>query len=337
MKTHLTGKAAAANDGSISTDLATARTSTAKAIDPALIDLLKDYKERHGLNNDQLGRRIGNNGTYVSRAFTGTFTGDVASFEEGAKLMLQTEVESRRNDIEAVEHGFLVEPMAEFLNTTKHSRSIGVAWCDPGKGKSKALEIYKKKDKLCVHVTLTMHMSGWRALRDAILEAIPNKKKMSHESWDQWLIRTFSGTGRLLILDNGHLATLGARHWLCYDWHDATRCPVALIGNERIVQLWKKDPQHESRVGVAYEVKPKQKPAETVQTMTQLYLPQAAQDEDLKGLAVQILKGKGACRAVEKHFLIAGDLLGRYPEKYTPRTALCAANKVLLTDVNLAA
>lgn len=329
-----TGKAAAANDDSISTDLAAPRS---RQIDSTLIDLLRDYKERHELSNDQLGRRMGSNGTYVSRAFTGTFTGEVESFESAAREMLRNEVEARRSNTAIIDHGFLVEPMAAFLDTTKHSKSIGVAWCDPGKGKSKALEIYRRKDKLCVMVTVQMHMSGWRALRDAILEQIPNKKRVKNESWDKWIVRTFSGTGRLLIIDNAHLLTAGARHWLAYDWHDGTECPVALIGNDEIVHAWKKNAQHESRVGVAYEVKPRQKPADTVESMLHLHLPQAEGDAEVKSLTVQILKSKGACRALEKHLLIAADLIASNPGRYDPKSALVAANAVLLTDVRLAA
>ena len=143
---------------------------------------------------DELGKRMKSSGTYVSRAFTGTFTGDAAAFEDAAREMLRNEVEARRANETLVEHGFLVEPMADFLNTTKHSRSIGVVWCDPGKGKSKALEVYRRKDKLCVMVTATKHMSGWRALRDAILDELPTKRRLNGESWDKWIVRNFRDT-----------------------------------------------------------------------------------------------------------------------------------------------
>jgi DNA transposition AAA+ family ATPase len=276
-------------------------------------------------------------GTYISRAFTNTFTGDVTTFEDAAREMLRNEFEARRANETVIEHGFLVEPMADFLNTTKHSHSIGVVWCDPGKGKSKALEVYRRKDKLCVLVTATKHMSGWRALRDAILDELPNKRRLNGESWDKWIVRNFRDTGRLLIIDNAHLLTAGARHWLAYDWHDETKCPVALIGNEEIVRDWKKNAQHESRVGVAYEVKPKQRPNDTVHSLISLHLPAAAEDAAVHSLAVQILRSKGACRAVEKHLLIAADLVKNNPDRYDASTALRAANNVLLTDVRLAA
>ena len=132
--TYLTGKAGAANDDSIKSDLV----PKIRAIDPALIELLKQYKNRHDLNNESLGRRMNTSGTYISRAFTDAFTGDTAAFETSAREMLRNEVEARRANQTICDHGFLVEPMADFLNTTKHSKSIGVAWCDPGKGKSKS-------------------------------------------------------------------------------------------------------------------------------------------------------------------------------------------------------
>lgn len=332
-KNHLIGKAGAANDESIKSDLV----PKIRAIDPALIELLKQYKNRHDLNNEALGRRMNTSGTYISRAFTDSFTGDPAAFEASAREMLRNEAEARRANQTICDHGFLVEPMADFLNTTKHSKSIGVAWCDPGKGKSKALESYRRKDKLCILVTAQMHMSGWRALRDEILNEIPNKKRLKGESWDKWIIRSFRDSGRLLIIDNAHLLTNGTRHWLAYDWHDATGCPVALIGNDKIVHDWKRDAQHESRVGVAYEVTPRQKPGATIESMIRLHLPQAEEDQEFRDLAVKIIKAKGACRSVEKHFLIAADLLNSEGSVYTPSDALKAANQVLLTDLKLAA
>ena len=325
---HLTGKAAAAND-------ADAASISTRSIDAEIVSLLKLYKQRHDISENELGKRLKSNGTYVNRAFNGTFGGDVEAFEAAAKALLESELSSRSHNTQLVDHGFLVEPMRDFFDTVQHSQSIGVAWCAPGKGKSKGMDVYAAKHPRCIVVTAIPSMSGWRALRDAVLDAVPGKRRMASESWDKWIKRNFKGSGILLILDNAHLLSTYARHWLAYEWHDQTGCPVALIGNQEIVRQWSANEQHKSRVGVAYEITPRAKPSDTAINLLKLHLPAGANDEETRHLAVQILKSGGACRAVEKHALVAADLMKS--GNYTPAEAFRAANGVLLSEVRLAA
>ena len=331
MKDKPHGKAAAANDYSA------APSARIKDLDPALIELLGQYKDRHGLSNDQLGKRLGYNATYCVRAFGGNFTGDADAFQAAARKLLDDEFQSRHKVEALSEHGFMVEPVREFLDSVRVSKSIGVTWGPPGKGKSKALEVYRRHDPLCIMVTACKSMSGWRGLRDAVLAAVPNKRRLKGESWDEWLVRNFRGTGRLLIVDNAHLLTASARHWIAYDWHDYSRidCPAALVGNEEIIASWSRNDQHKSRVGVAYEVKSKQRATDTARELVRLYLPGSEGDTEAVGLATAILKSGGACRAVEKHLLIAADLVKA--GHCRAAEAIKAANGLLLTDVRLAA
>lgn len=326
-----TGKAAAANDDS-------AQVTNSKELDPALMELLKQYKERHALSNEALGKRLGYNGTYCVRAFGGKFEGDSEGFQQAVRKLIDDEFQMRLKPEELCESGFMVKPMTDFLNNTRTSRSIGMAWSAPGKGKSKALEISRRKDPLCILVTVCKSMGGWRGLRDAVLEAVPNKRRLRGESWDQWMTRTFKGSGRLLVIDNAELLTTSARDWIAFDWHDFTKidCPVALVANEEIVAQWKKNEKHWSRVGVAYEIKSTQKATDTARELVRLYMPGSEGDEEAVSLTTTVLKSGGACRAAEKHLLLAADLI-KGAERYTPGSAIRAANTLLLTSVNLAA
>lgn len=330
MSTHLTGKAAA-NDKD-----AAEVSEEFRVIDPELIQLLKSYLTRNDITQAEMGRRMKINGSYISRAFSAKFLGDPSEFVAAAKALLDAELNQRAQNNTLQDHGFLVEPMREFFDTVQGSHSIGVAWCDPGNGKTKGLEVYCKKNPRTIVVTALTSMSGWRALRNAVLDACPTKRRMASESWDHWIKRSFTGSGILLIIDNAHLLSKYARHWLAYDWHDQTGCPVALVGNEEIVKQWKADAQHKSRVGVAYEIQPKTVPNEMVRDLIKLHLPAAIGDEETRRLAVQVLKSGGRCRAVEKHALVASDLLktGRYD---SPADAFRAANTLLLSDVKLVA
>lgn len=310
-----------------------------KELDEVLVDLLKDYKSRHGLSNDDLGSRLGCNGTYVSRALNNVFEGDVEAFQAAARRLLDDEFNQRHKPEELCTKGFMVEAMSEFLNSVRVSKSIGVAHGEPGKGKSKALEVHRRNDPLCIVVTAEVGMGGWRGLRDAILAALPNKRRMRGETWAAWLVRNLKGSGRLLAIDNAELLTSGARKWVAFNWHASEKidCPVALIGNEELMPQWSAIEKLKSRVGLSYELESEQTATDTAREMLRLHIPGSERDDEAVQLATKILKGGGACRAVEKHLLIAADLLDKRPDKYTTADAIRAANSMLLTDVKLAA
>lgn len=316
-----------------------AKTPKVKELDSVLIELLKEYKTRHGLSNDDLGKRLGCNGTYISRAFNGVFEGDAEGFQDAVRKILQNEFNEKHKPEELCNSGFMVEPMREFLNSVRVSKSIGVAHGLPGKGKTKALEVHRREDPLCIVVTVDVGMGGWRGLRDAVLAAIPNKRKLRGESWSEWLVRNLKGSGRLLAIDNAELLTMGARKWVAFTWNAPEKidCPVALIGNEELMPQWEKIEKLKSRVGLSYELQSEQKASDTAREMLRLYLPGAQTDNEAVKLATAILRGGGACRAVEKHLLIAADLIKSRPDKYTPVSAIQTANTMLLTDVKLAA
>lgn len=315
-----------------------------KELDAALIALLKQYKERHGLGNDELGNRLHFNGTYVSRAFSGKFEGDAQGFERAVRDLLNAETAARVTNTELLKTGFMVEPMKAFLDSVRNSRNIGVTWSDPGMGKSDALDVYAADNSLCTKVTLEKHANSWQAVRDSILEAIPDKRRIKSslrsralESWDSWLKRNFVASGHLLIIDNAHLMTAGARHWVAYDWHDVIKCPVALIGNEEIEADWRKNAQHKTRVGLCCPMESQAKVTDTVKAMMKLHLQPAEEDKESLELGKQILKGDGSLRLLKNHLLIASDLIKAKPKDYTPASAIVAANGMLLTDVDLAA
>ena len=85
--TNPTGKAAAANDG----DQAARDSSSKELRNEALAERLFSFQKRNNLSDDQLGRKLGNSGTYVSRFRKNEFQGDLASFEARAEQRLLRE------------------------------------------------------------------------------------------------------------------------------------------------------------------------------------------------------------------------------------------------------
>lgn len=321
----INGKLAAANDSSF-------------ALDAALIAALREFQREKNLSQEQLARRLGLSATYVSRAFAGKFAGDVPDFERRVEALLNSESASGPGvaSVELAQSGFMVEPMTKFLFTVSSTRDIGIAWSPAGRGKTCGVAVYTGKHPLAVSITALKSLSGWRSVRDAVLAALPVKRRAKNETWNAFLVRTFRASGRLLIIDNAHLLTESARQWLAYDWHEQTGCGLALVGNPEIVDQWKRNDQHHSRVGLALEVRPEASPSATARALLELVLPVAAHDKESLEIAARIVKARGAGRALRKHALLAKQLLESGAAD-TPAAALKQANSLLLSDVKLAA
>lgn len=325
MSTTHHGKAAAAND-------------TTATIDEALLKALQSFQKEKGLSQNQLARRLGVSPAYVSLAMKQKFPGDIPAFEARIESLLAGEAANEREvvNVTLCSKGFLVEPMRQFLFSVQHTRDIGVAWNGAGNGKTCAIAVYLQNNPLAVCVTALKSLSGWRSIRDALLAALPVKRRAKNETWNEFLRRTFRGSERLLIVDNAHLLTESARQWLAYDWHEQTGCGLALVGNEIIVNQWKANDQQLSRVGLAMELKAASAPKDNAREILAQFMPEAADDAESLALAARLMKERGAGRAVRKHAALAHELYDAKAAE-TPAAALKLANTMLLSDVKLAA
>lgn len=320
-----TGKAAAAND------------KTA-ALDAQLMDALRAHQKERGLSQAQLAKQLGISPAYVTLAYQGKFPGDAAAFERRVEALLDGEAQNAREvvNVSLCERGFLVEAMRQFLFSVEHTQDIGVAWNAAGNGKTCAIAVYANAHPSAVVVTALKSLSGWRSIRDALLSALPMKRRGKGESWNKFLLRTFRGSRRLLIVDNAHLLTESARQWLAYDWHEQTGCGLALVGNEVIKEQWRANDQHLSRVGIALELPAAHDAKADAREILAQFMPEAAKDADALAIAARLMKARGAGRAVRKHASLAHELLA---SKAAPdaAAALKLANSMLLSDVRLAA
>jgi DNA transposition AAA+ family ATPase len=340
-----TGKAAAAADGEQAALDATPKgpgrpKAVPQKINESVLNGLRDYMDRQAeargrFTQADLAVKLGYSTTYVSRAFSGQFNGVVKDFESRALQLIEGEKKRRVDNTGLIREGFLVEPMRAFLDTVRLTEDIGVGWNPAGKGKTKGIHVYMEQNPLTIYVEASVSFSGWRTVRGAVLDQLSNKRLTAGESWDLFLQRKFTDSGYLLIIDNAHLLTQSARRWIAYDWHDKTHCPVALIGNPEIVQQWRADDQLFSRVGLARQIKPDCKAADTAAAMINLFMPDAGGDKDLLKLATAVVQAKGACRALRKHLLLAREIAktGRYAN---PAACFRAAHCQLLSTFKFA-
>lgn len=316
------GKAAAAGDPE--TAARDAECAARKDLrDPQLVQRLRDYQQRHQLTDstkdqETLARRMGSSSTYVYRYLAGTFLGDLGKFEARVRDFLDGEVLTVDGNQELVAEDFVIPSMFAFLRQVQSHGYIGVGHGPAGRGKTCAARLYAAKHRAtCVY----LHAYQWTGGRHGLtadLAATARIKTAKGEPIDQALIRTFAGSGRLVIIDNAQRLSEGARRWLA-DFYDATRTPIALIGNPEIERQWQRNDQHGSRVGLHRDVTVdlvdktagRNTAERTAAHLLRLHLPEAATVPQVRQEAAAILArpGSGACRAVVMRARLARTML----------------------------
>jgi len=296
------GKAAAANDGiAAANDAAVARNDD-------LAERLFAFQKRQQLSDEKLGKKLGSTATYVSRYRSyheGKWTGNLLNFEESISALLLKEELMNGDDITLSESGFCVESVFEFLDFIHQNRHIGVGYGPAGPGKTCAGKLYAAKNPTCVY----LHIWDWTTGRDKLLDELIKAARVrlgKNESKAEALVRTFRDSDRLIIIDNAHILTTRSRKFLM-DFFDATRTPIALMGNQEIVRKFESNDQHASRLGRCCDVtdaggdKRASVDKASVLTLLQTYLPQAADDKAVQSQVLDILRTKdgGAARAVK--------------------------------------
>jgi len=122
--------------------------------------------------------------------------------------------------------------------------------------------------------------------------------------------------------------TASARQWI-FDFHDATGCPIALVGNPEVLSAIRENDQQFSRIGLRTEVKGDKASAD-VDRLISIHWPAAA--ESLNGAAIKVIKERGHLRALKKQLLLARDIS---PTFDSPLEAFQAAHTKLVRDYAL--
>lgn len=307
VKTSLKGKAAASGDP----DQAALDTRNAAAV-----QALCNYMARHHLANTGDGRkvvarRMGVSETYIFRYLSQDFRGDLAKFETSILAFCEAEELKVEGNQELVGSDFVLKGMRRFLRQVKAHGHIGIGHGPAGRGKTCAARLLAAQDATAIYI----HCRVWSCGRHDLTRDLVRLLKLrpaKNETKDEALVRILSGSDRLVIIDNAQRLTESARRWLADFW-DATRCPVALIGNPEIEKQWEKNDQHGSRVGlhrdVTEDLKDQSTAKATASHLLRLHLPSAAQDPEILDEAVKTIAAFGSCRAIAMRAKLASTML----------------------------
>lgn len=318
------GKAAAANDSE-----AAALDAKVSLRTEACFVRLQSYQTRNKLSDQQLGNRLGSNGTYVSRYRNNKFIGDLEAFEASIEQLLAREELMDGDEGKLSERGFCVQPVAAFLDLVRNQKMMSVGYGPAGRGKSKACQLYTAKNK----GTIYLHVNAWATGRDRVIDDIARiagvRRAKSDKTMTDALLRVLRDSDRLLIIDNAQRLTESGRKWLA-DFHDATRIGIALVGNPEIEDQFLRNDQHASRLGRCVDVTDIADTKATVLHLLQSYLPEAADDKatQTEALAILRLEEGGAARAVKMHLRLAVKI-----REGSPQTSFAEAVQLARTQL----
>lgn len=290
-------------------------TSTADKRNLALVGRVLDYMKKHGIENDAAGRkklakRMGTNETYLYRYLKNEFIGSLAKFEDLLDGFFTNEIDRVIGNRSLVEKDFCVESVRAFLDHVKAHGHIGVGYGNAGKGKTCGARLYAQKDRTAIYVHVNYWESNAHCIAHNIAKAAGIRLSRKQAASDGLLDR-LAGSNRLLILDNFHKAKETARSWVADFW-DATRLPIALIGNPLILDQFAKNDQHGSRVGLRRDITAGLKQAAaaaTAKTMLSMHFPEGADVPSIIAEATQVVISFGSCRTLLMRSKIAAAIL----------------------------
>ena len=301
-----------------------------KPIRADLLAQIRAYKSTNKLSDEKFARLIGASGSQVNRALNNKFEGTPEVFESKVEDFFKAEPSRRAAREELFENEFS-RSIKTFLDTVRRTEDIGIAYCAAGKGKTSGIALYLAENPLAVGIELSKWNGGADGLARLMFASIDARSWKGNTSRGDFLAGRFAESRRLIIIDNAHRMTAGARQWI-FDFHDATGCPVALVGNPEILDAIRLNDQQFSRVGLRSEIKgggAKQAESDG-DKLTEIHWPEAR--GKLAGLAATVIKNRGHLRALKKQLLLARDLAAGFD---TPAEAFEAAHTKLVRDYSL--
>jgi DNA transposition AAA+ family ATPase len=294
---------------------------------------LEAYRSRHELTLTELARELATNTTQISKYLNRKPEGDIPRIESLIEDVLKNE-NRRKESRDRLFSTSISQALSGTCETIWETNDMGLIFGPAGLGKSCAIELYAAANPTAIPIVATAWRCSGNAIESLICSAVSMRGWAGNTNRGEYLSRKLAGSNRIILVDNAHKLRLSALSWL-FDFHDATECPVALIGNPSVLDVIRMNDQWFSRIGIKRElrVNPKQVRAVSDQIVTQL-IPDAP--EDLRELCVQVGEHQGYFRAVRKQLLTARKIRENSKETPSWADAFKSAHTQLIRDYAVA-
>lgn len=194
----------------------------------------------------QAARKTGWSPSVISQYLAGKYPGDNAKVERSLCDWFDA-IERERQIGVAPVRSEATEQMAEALELIRSTNDAGVLFGDAGIGKSTGIALYMEDHPTSILITMSRWNRDQGSIERRLMEVLGKGDRKATETRGEYIVRRLTGSSRLIIVDNAHKATRPALEWLI-DCHDATGCPLALVGNEEVTGKIDDNAQRHSRM-----------------------------------------------------------------------------------------
>jgi hypothetical protein len=305
--------------------------SRARPFKPEIQNRLLAYRDENRLSNGDLARELDTNQTAVSKYLNGKPEGDVARLEAVAEDVLKTAGARAELKLRLFETNVTTQ-ISGYFEQVRKTDDFGLVHGAAGLGKSRAVEIYAAGNPTAIALELNRWQSSPHGIEELLFQTLETGQWPGNVRRIAWMVQRLRKSRRLLIFDNAQRLSRLGLEWI-FDFHDATGCPVALVGNPEVLRPIRSNDQQFSRIGIVREVK-LEKHADIATEMVAQILPELAANAQFVGLATQVVKQRGHMRALRKQLVLTRDFLSG-PFAGQPALAFKTAHDSLVRDYKL--
>ena len=297
-------------------------------------------REEPGWSNNVIAKRLGVNSSYVSQYLNERgciFEGDIIKLEIAINDLLANEARRRASGVETTACA-VSDQIHTALEYIRKTTDVGIYMAQSGHGKSRGLEEYIKTHPTAILYRTFVWSNTLNDVEAAMFDLVGRKDYDGRTKRVLNTIRNMRGSERLVVVDDAHKLTRPALQWW-FDFHDATQCPICLVGTFDLLPKVEDDPQRFSRVGLDYKILNESKDKvdrSLILHLIKSLVPQANGDtEELADLCEQVAKEHGHYRSVHKQLKVAVELKTGAKKPITYTQAFRAAHTMLVRNYNL--
>ena len=202
--------------------------------------LLAQYQQKHGISQNQLAKEMGySNATVLSRFNAGKYDSEdevIAKAVQFLKITNKREAAPKKPPYKPTATSIQVSSLIELC----HGRGeMGVAYGDPGVGKTMAVKQYSKENSDAIVITVSPTTATITGVNELIADKLGIKEKISRRITTA-IIHKLKGTKCVIVIDEAqHLKAKVVNHLRSIvdateDEDTGERIGMALVGNDEI-------------------------------------------------------------------------------------------------------
>lgn len=304
-------------------------------IDHKLAADIIQLRTEQDLTNKQLANTFGVSTTFISKYVNDKLDHDPKDFTARAGDIIKG-IRARFEIAGQLFETSVTRQMHGRINYIRETADIGLLYGPAGVGKTSGAQLYVERNPSTILVTLDARTRTDKQVESAVFNTIEHRDWKGNTSRTSYLTKRLAGSQRVVIFDNAQRPDGSGREWI-FDFHDATQCPIVMIGNPEVLDKIKGNDQHFSRIGIcppAFKLQPGEIAAVSKKVAQQFSDEVTA--EEVADLVSIIAKNDGHLRAVRKEIILT-QAIRRLQNSVAdkPRNALRMAHKELVRDYDL--